>query len=440
MGGRRRRRLPRDPVEVGVRSLSHEGRGVASIDGKTVFVQGALPGERVRFRYTRCCRRFDEGVAVDVLQASPDRVEPPCAAYAVCGGCSLQHLDPERQLATKQASLLDLLRHVGPVEPEAVLPPLRGPLLGYRRRARLAVRKVEAKGRVLVGFRERSSPYVADMHACEVLDPRFGRLLDPLSELIGTLSVADAIPQIELAAGDDRAALVIRHLRPLTDADRSRLVAWGRERDLALFLQPGDPWSLEPLDGAAPDLVTEVDGFRFRFGPTDFVQVNAELNRSMVAHVLALLAPEAEETVLDLFCGSGNFSLPLSRRAGLVIGVEGEAALVQRARSNAGDNGVANVRFHQADLADQPDADRWTDGRAIDRILLDPPRSGAEAVLAELARLEPKRVVYVSCNPSTLARDAGTLVHQHGFRLRHAGVMDMFPHTAHVESVAVFER
>lgn len=439
--GRRRaaRRLPKEPVTLTVTGLSHEGRGIAHVDGKTVFVHGALPGERVQALYRRRHRRFDEAETLVVEQPAADRVEPPCAAYARCGGCSLQHMAPDRQIAFKQSVLLELLDHVGGVTPDAVLPALRGPQLGYRRRARLAVRKVAGKGRVLVGFRERYSPYVVDMHRCEVLHPLFGAALDELSALIDGLSVADAIPQLEVSVGESSAAMVVRHLRELTDSDRAAFRDWGVRRGVEIFLQAGDPRSLEPLSSSPVPLHDAVDGYRLQFLPTDFLQVNGALNARMVEQAMTLLAPGRGETVLDLFCGIGNFSLPLAGRAGRVIGVEGDAALVERARDNAAANGLANVSFVAADLARLEQSPPWGDV-GVDHVLLDPPRTGALEVLDPLAALRPQRIVYVSCNPATLARDAGVLVQQHGYRLRQAGVMDMFPHTAHTESMALFER
>jgi 23S rRNA (uracil1939-C5)-methyltransferase len=439
MGGRRSaRRLPKEPVVLQITGLSHEGRGIAHVDGKTVFVHGALPGEQVQAVYRRCHRRYDEAETLVVEQAAAERVEPPCAAYARCGGCSLQHMHSDRQIAFKQSVLLELLQHVGGVVPDTLLAPLRGPQLGYRRRARLAVRKVAGKGRVLVGFRERYSPYVVDMHRCEVLHPLFGAAPDELSTLIGGLSVADAIPQLEVSVGQNGAAMVVRHLRELTAADRAALHDWGRSRGVELYLQAGDPRRLEPLSASPEVLHDVVDGWRLEFSPTDFLQVNAELNARMVAQALTLLDPGVDDTVLDLFCGLGNFSLPLAARAGRVIGVEGDAGLVARARHNAAINGLTGVEFIAADLAQLDQQPPWGRGR-VDHVLLDPPRTGAAEVLDAVAALRPQRILYVSCNPSTLARDAGVLVHRHGYRLSQAGVMDMFPHTAHTESMAVFE-
>ncbi len=436
--GRRRQRLPRDPVQGQVTGLSHEGRGIVHVDGKTVFVHGGLPGEQVWFRYTRRHRRFDEAVVTAVDVAAEGRVPPPCEAYAVCGGCSLQHMAGERQVALKQSVLLELFERFGEVTPEEVLPPLSDAQLGYRRKARLAVRWVAGKGRVLVGFRERGKPYVADMLRCEVLDQRVGLRLGELSDLIGSLSIPDRIAQIEVAIGDDAVALVFRNLEVLGEDDLARLAQWGEERGIQIYQQPGDETTVQPVWPSNPQLRYSVDGLTLDFLPTDFTQVNAGLNRKMVALAMELLQPGPDHRVLDLFCGLGNFSLPLARRAAEVVGVEGESGLVQRARDNALANGLDNVEFHVANLAEPVDHLPWA-ARRFDQVLLDPPRSGAAEVLPQVASLKPGRVLYVSCNPATLARDAGTLVHQHGYRLRKAGIMDMFPHTAHVESIALFE-
>jgi len=412
-------------------------------DGKPVFVAGALPGETVRAALERRHRTYDEAVAVEVLEASPDRVEPRCPHFGTCGGCTLQHMAPAAQVAAKQGWLLDNLARIGHVEPERVLEPITGPAWGYRRRARLAVRDVPKKGRVLVGFRERGGRYVADMRGCEVLEPRFAGLIEPLSELVAGLSVRRRLPQVELAAGDAGAALVFRHLDPLDEADRDRLRGFAEAHGLQVHLQPGGPETVAPLwPEAPPPLAYTLPGFdvTLRFGPLDFIQVNAEVNRAMVARAVALLDPRPDERVLDLYCGIGNFSLPLARRGARVEGVEGEPGLVRRAAANAALNGLeALARFHVADLATPPVNAPWLDG-GVDKALLDPPRSGAEAMAHRLGGLGVARVVYVSCHPATLARDVGVLVGRYGYRLRAAGVMDMFPHTAHVESVALLER
>ncbi|HQU16677.1 MAG: 23S rRNA (uracil(1939)-C(5))-methyltransferase [Chromatiales bacterium 21-64-14] len=441
MSRARRTRVLPAPAVAEVERLASDGRGVARIDGKTVFVDGALPGESVRFAYRARRRDFDEGVTVEVLRPSADRTVPRCAHFDTCGGCSLQHLDPAAQLRAKQESLLDNLQRLGKVQPEALLEPLSGARWGYRRKARLGVRYVPGKGRVLVGFREKHSSKVAELSSCEVLIQSVGARLADLAALIGSLSVAEQIPQLEVAAGDDETALVIRHLHALNDSDMERLAAFGRQHGLRMFLQSGGPDSVVPLDGGAgwldyrlPEYAVEI-----KFNPTDFAQVHAGMNQRMVARVVELLALEGGERVLDLYCGLGNFTLPLARRAGYVVGVEGDAGLVRRARDNARCNGLDNTEFHAADLASPEPGAAWLAGR-YDRVLLDPPRSGAQAIIPYLKGLKPTRIAYVSCHPATLARDAGELVRGLGYRLVRAGVVDMFPHTAHVESVAIFER
>jgi 23S rRNA (uracil1939-C5)-methyltransferase len=438
---RRRAALPAEPVEADIHSLSHDGRGVTRVDGKAVFVQGALPGETVRFRYRARRRRHDEASVLEVLRPSPDRVEPRCAHFGTCGGCSLQHLTPAAQIAAKQQALLDALEHLGRVAPEEVFAPLLNQEpWGYRRKARLGVKYVARKDKVLVGFRERGSSFIADLSECHVLHPRIARLLLPLGELIAGLSIARQLPQIEVAMDDARLVLILRVLEPPSGADRQALGAFAAAHDLAVYLQPGGPDSVAPL--AAPlELHYALPDFDLELGflPSDFTQVNTEINRQMVRRAVELLAPEATDRVLDLFCGVGNFTLPLAGRAAAVVGVEGDRGLVARARANALRNGLDNVEFHAANLYEPLDAAPWLP-QGYAKALLDPPRSGALEVLPLLPRLGVQRLVYVSCYPGTLARDAGVLVGQHGYRLRGAGVMDMFPHTAHVESIAVFER
>jgi 23S rRNA (uracil1939-C5)-methyltransferase len=420
--------------------LAHDGRGVAKVDGKTVFVDDALPGELVEFVRRRRQRRFDEARLARVLSMSPDRVVPPCPHFGVCGGCVLQHLAAPRQIELKQSILRDNLERIGRVEPGVLLPPLVSPATGYRRRARLGVRWVERKGRALVGFRERGSNLLADISRCLVLAPPLDDLIEPLSVLITGLTVRARLPQIEAAVGDNGTALVFRVLDPLTDADIDALRAFARHRGVRIYLQSGGYDSVAPLDPVAEPLEYALpsSGLRLAFEPTDFLQVNGPLNERMVALAVDLLAPQSHETVLDLFCGLGNFSLPLAQRAAQVIGVEGDPALVGRAAANAVANGLGNARFIVANLFEDPAEAAWSHTAAA-RVLLDPPRAGAREVLPALARMRPVRVVYISCHPGSLARDAGVLVHEHGYRLTHAGVMDMFPNTAHVESIAVFE-
>ncbi len=438
---RRRKKPPAEPVLARIESLSHDGRGVARLDGKVIFIDGALPDETVMFRYTSQRRRNDEGRVLELITASPERVKPRCAHFDQCGGCSLQHLQPEAQIGAKQQMLAEQLRRIGKVEAEQILPPLTGPRWGYRHKARLGVRFVEAKGRVLVGFREKRSGFVVDMERCEVLHPTIGERILDIAELVQSLQACRRIPQVEIAVGGTAAALIFRHLEPLSDEDCTRLITFGEQTGLHLYLQPRGPDTAHLLWPEQSQLSYRLPDFdlELRFSPTDFTQVNSELNNDMVRQAVTLLKPRPNDRVLDLFCGIGNFSLPLARLAGEVIGVEGEAKLVQRARENALHNGLNNALFHVADLAEKITSTGWQAG-AFDKILLDPPRSGALEILPWMAALGAGRIVYVSCNPSTLARDAGELVNVHGYRLISAGVMDMFPHTAHVESIALFQR
>jgi len=435
------KRISAAPEEADIVDLSHEAKGVARIDGKTVFVADALPGERVVLRRIGRHRNFDEAVLESVLRPSADRVVPACPHYGTCGGCALQHLAPAAQLAFKQAQLLENLARLGGVEPGRVIEPLTGPVWGYRRRARLGVKHVARKGRVLVGFRERSAPFVADLHECRVLAPPADRLIDPLAALVGELSIAARVPQVEVAVAGSDCALVLRVLDPPTAADLDRLRTFEHAQGVRVYLQPGGPASVAPLTPNLEPLRYGLGhfGLVIEFEPTDFIQVNATLNEAMVARAVEMLEPEPSSHVLDLFCGLGNFSLPLARSAGEVVGVEGDAGLVARAERNARSQGVANAGFHAADLANPAAWSAWA-ARRYDRVLLDPPRAGAREVLPLVGGCGASRVVYISCHPGSLARDAGILVRDHGFRLVAAGVMDMFPHTTHVEAMAVFDR
>ncbi len=438
----RRRRAGRigEPREVEIESLSHEGRGIARVDGKTVFVFGALPGERVRIQTRRRARQFDEADAVDVLEASPERIAPRCPAFGVCGGCSLQHVDGDRQVAIKQQSLLAQMAHAGVAVGE-VLAPLRGAAWGYRDKARLGVKYVTRKGRVLVGFRERYASYIADLRRCDVLLTRVGERLDALADLIGGLDARARIPQIEVAADREHVQLVFRHLDPLSAADLERLADFGRAQDFFIQLQPGGPDSLRNLYPDEQTLYLEplADGsIRIPFGALDFVQVNRAINQQMVAQALGMLELEPGDRVLDLFCGLGNFTLPLARGCASVCGVEGDAAMVVRARAAARANGIDNAAYHCADLSRPDPASPWM-RETWDKLLLDPPRSGAREIAADIGRFDARRIVYVSCQPSSLVRDA-VIIRDQGYRLTHLGIMDMFPSTAHVESMAVFAR
>jgi len=426
--------------EADVVDLAHDGRGIARVDGKTVFVDGALPTERVRLRVFKRRRTFDEALLVEILAASPDRVDPKCAHFGVCGGCSLQHLSPAAQLAAKQRQLLDNLERIGHAKPRHVLEPIRGPAFGYRRRARLGVKYVHKKGRVLAGVREREKPYIAELRRCETLIERFATLPEDLAALVERLTIRDRVPQVEVAAGDETAALVFRVMEPPTAEDLGRLEEFGRHQGVSIYLQSGGLDTITPLGTAAP-LTYTVDGGRvtLEFGPADFIQVNRDINVAMIEAAMNLLQPSATDRVLDLFCGLGNFTLPIARRAGRVVGVEGDRTLVAKARANADRNFIGNAEFHPDNLFEPAGFGPWASG-PYDLVLLDPPRAGALAIMERMAQWAPKRVVYISCHPGSLARDAGILIETKGFQLVGAGVMDMFPHTTHVESIAVFER
>jgi 23S rRNA (uracil1939-C5)-methyltransferase len=424
-----------------IESLNHDARGVARVNGKVTFIEGALPGESVRFRYLNRRKSYDNAVLLDVLTPSPDRIAPRCPHFGVCGGCSLQHLRLSAQLAAKQRVLADSLGHIGKVEPETWLAPLAGQEWGYRRRARLGVRLVPKKGGVLVGFRERRRSFVTNLSECPVLEDRVSRLLPGLRALIAGLSCPDRIPQIEVAVADNTIALVFRHLVALVSTDLEQLSAFGERHGLQIYLQGAGPDSVAPLSPRAPEALCyrlpEQD-VTIRFGPADFVQVNGEVNRQMVAQALKLLELKPADRVLDLFCGLGNFTLPLARRCQQVLGIEADGTAVAAARANAALNAIANVEFRVGNLYDEGARQGPWDEFQFDKLLLDPPRSGAIEVLKRLRAPLPRRIVYVSCSPATLARDAEYLVHALGYRLVAAGVMDMFPHTSHVESMAVF--
>lgn len=437
-----RPRAESPPERVRIIDLTHDGRGVAQTSGKTVFVDGALPGEWVEMVRVRRRRRHDEARLADLLEPSAERSQPICPHFGICGGCSLQHLQPAAQLRAKEKILLDELARVGDVVPERVFAPLDGPVAGYRRRARLGVRFVEKKGRVLVGFRERFKSFVADLEVCPVLAPPADRLVRPLADLIGTLSILRRLPQVEVCVADNRSAFVLRVLDPPTSADLARMRAFEIEHDVDIYLQPKGPDSIVALREPAEPLFFELPEYalRFTFLPTDFIQVNAVLNQRMVGRAMELLAPAGGRRILDLFCGLGNFTLPMARLGASVTAVEGDAGLVRRARRNAAANGLdTRATFHAADLYEGCDSQAWS-GARYDAVFLDPPRAGAEQILPVIAQGDVGRIVYVSCHPQTLARDAGVLVNRFGYRLAGAGVMDMFPHTAHLESIALLER
>ena len=431
------------PLTLAIESIDHEGQGIARNEGKAVFVDGALAGEIVEARITRSKPSFEKAVVERVVKASPFRVTPPCPHFGVCGGCSMQHLDPRAQLAAKQRVLEDNLRHIGKVRPELMFPAIEGPHWGYRQRARISVRYVTKKDTVLVGFHEKKSSFVADMRECHVLPPHVSALLMPLRALIGGMSSRDRLPQIEYAEGDGLPMLVLRHMEPMPEADIAALRAFAAEYKVQWYLQPKGPETAHPLPGEAHTLgytLTEF-GLRYSFQPTEFTQVNPHINAMLVRRAVQLLDLQATDRVGDLFCGLGNFTLPVAQRAGFTLGIEGSAPLIARALSNAADNGLSEkTDFAVANLFEI--AGDWFESLPnLNKLLIDPPRDGAVAVvnaLPEASTGRLQRIVYVSCSPSTLARDAAILVNVKGYRLRGAGVANMFPHTAHVESIALF--
>lgn len=426
-----------------IESLDHEGRGVAHVAGKAIFIEGALPGERVAYTSFRRKPTFENARADAILKASSQRVAPRCPHFGVCGGCSMQHLDPLAQAAAKQRVLEDAFWHIARLKPESILSPIVGPAWGYRRRARLTVRKVEKKGGVLVGFHEKRSSYVAVMDSCAVLPPAISALFPRLKELVGALSIADRLPQIEVAVGDTPAALVFRILEPLTPADEQRLRDFADRHGVHVYLQTGGPDTatiFHPPEAPWPSYRLPEFDVEVRFRPTDFTQVNHDLNRVLVRRALGLLKVCPGEKIADMFCGLGNFTLPLARLGARVVGVEGSAALIARAHENARLNGLAErIEYHVANLFEVT-PERLAGWGCFDKMLIDPPREGAVELVKSLGEDAPGRIVYVSCNPATLARDAAVLVHEKGYRLVAAGIANMFPHTSHVESIALFER
>jgi 23S rRNA (uracil1939-C5)-methyltransferase len=444
-------RIDQTPFQIQITNLTHDGRGVGRRAegqpnaGKTVFVSGALPGETVMAQQTARQRSFDEARTVEVLLSSADRVSARCAHFGTCAGCALQHLDEAQQIHAKQRVLLENLERIGHVTPATVLPALTDSAWGYRRKGRFSVRRVEKKEKTLVGFRELDPRFVADLSECHTVIPAIGERIGALAALIESMDARRDIPQIEFITGDataehDGVALVFRNLVTLGARDRDVLVEFARQHRFAIFLQPGGIESVHPLWPLDPRLSFRLPAWdiELNFRPLDFIQVNAGLNQKMIADALQLLDAQPGDRVLDLFCGLGNFTLPLARGVREVVGVEGDVGLVQRARDNARHNGIDNAQFHAADLAQDLRGHAWM-REGFDRLLLDPPRSGADAVLRQLPLKGLRRIVYVSCHPASLARDAGYLVNDRGWTLRAAGVMDMFPHTAHVESIAMFE-
>lgn len=454
---RRRQRLPAEPVTISIERMSNEGRGIGSLDGKIAFVDGALPGENVSAVYTGQRSQYDELKTVDVLTESKERVKPPCDVASICGGCTLQHFDSGAQLRFKQSVLLNHLQHSAPQQTGYdVLSALAGPTLSYRRKARLGVRYVHRKGDVLVGFREQGNSFITNMERCPVLVSQVDNLIRPLRDLIHSMDTCREIPQIEVAVGESAArsdedidkelvvSLILRHLQPLPETDLQKLKVFADEHQVQWFLQSGGPatvkrfWPETGTDKLSYYLpVTDAARpIEMQFAPSDFTQVNALINRKMIRQAIELLDLQPEDRVLDLFCGLGNFSLPMALNCAEVTGVEGSQEMSERASENARLNNIENTRFFSADLFTEFDGQPWSD-QQYTKILLDPPRSGAIEIVQRINELAPEVIVYVSCNPATLARDAGELLNQ-GYKMTHAGVMDMFPHTGHVESMARF--
>ena len=440
---------------IGIESLDNEGRGVGHADGKVIFVEGALTGERVTYASHRKKASYELADVVRVLDASPSRVTPRCPHFGTCGGCSMQHADAATQVAAKQRVLEDSLWHIARLRPETIARALRGPAWNYRFRARLSVRDVAKKGGVLVGFHERKSSYVADMRECHVMPHHVSDLLVPLRELVGSLSIRQRLPQIEVAIGEgevDRGAttaLVLRILEPLTREDEEKLAAFEKRHDVWFWLQSKGPETARPLHAEGsretPELVYRLPefGLCLPFTPVDFTQVNPFINRSLVGRAVRLLAPHPGDRVVDLFCGLGNFTLPIATIARAVLGIDGSASLTQKARANAERNGLAAKTMFSTSNLFEANAAQFEALGQVDRALIDPPREGAIAVakaFVALGSAAPERIVYVSCNPATLARDAAVLAHEGGYALREAGIVNMFPQTSHVESIALFER
>ena len=432
---RRRKHISSEPFTATIESLSHDGRGIAHINGKITFIHGALPSEEVEAKLASTRSAFNEAATLSVSNASPDRVAPPCQHYEMCGGCSMQHLAPSAQITHKQQILLDQLLHFGKVKPKSLLPPLTGPTLGYRRKARLGVRYVIKKEKLLVGFRERNGRYITEISSCPVLHPTVDEKILALQDLIRSLSQFQQIPQIEVAVGENRTALVIRHLEPLSNEDISKICLFADKNHFDIYLQPKGPDTVHKIwpDDNNYRLIYSLpkQNIEMLFHPCDFTQVNQEINRQMINRAIELLEPQPTDHILDLFCGLGNFSIPLAKHCQSVTGIEGNKTAVMRAEENAQHNDIKNVHFLTANLSEDISKLAWSK-QQYDKILIDPPRSGALEVIQSAAKMNAGRIVYISCNPATLARDAGVLVNEHQYKLEAVGVMDMFPHTSHM--------
>ncbi|MES2553761.1 MAG: 23S rRNA (uracil(1939)-C(5))-methyltransferase RlmD [Pseudomonadota bacterium] len=439
----------RNPIAV-IESLDQEGRGFARHEGKAIFIEGALPGEKVTYKSTRSKSSYEFADTVDILKPSNLRVQPKCPHFGMCGGCALQHMEFSGQVAAKQRLLETNLWHTGRVKPETMLPPIYGPAWGYRHKARLRVKYVPPKGRVLVGFNEKATRFVTDIKSCQVLPPHVSALIVPLQELIIQLTLRDSIPQIELAVGENATVLVFRIMEALDEKDKPLLREFADKHNVQVWTQTKGPDTVMPFyptDGPQLSYTLPEFGLTYPFNPTEFTQVNPHINRVMIRSAMQLLNPQPDERIADFFCGLGNFTLPIARSGASVFGVEGSGSLVRRAEASASLNGLnGQVKFSEADLFDMT-ADSLAALGHFDKWLIDPPRDGAVALIKALgdagtepSKRNPQRIVYVSCNPATLARDAALLVQNKGYRLKASGVINMFPHTSHVESIALFER
>lgn len=423
---------------IAVTKLTTDGRGLAFIDGKATFIKGALPGEKVRLKYLKRKRQYDEAEVVEIITPSPERVTPKCAVFGICGGCSLQHLAPQAQIHHKETWLRGLLERAD-IEAESWLIPLQTEVWGYRQKARLGARFVRKKDEVLVGFREAMSNFITNTERCEILNPELGPYLQELKEMLMTLSIKEHIAQIEVAAANEGIALIFRHLEPMPQDDLDKIITLAKQHPWLIYLQSGGLETITQVYPEAPvSLSYNLPGLIYQFRPQDFTQVNASLNELMVAQAIELLELNAQDEVLDLFCGLGNFTLPLAQRSQSVHGVEGDAAMTERAGLNALHNQISNVRFSVANLFDT--AALFPLAQKVSKVLLDPPRAGAEAVVSNMHLWKPERIVYVSCHPATLVRDLEILVKEQGYTLAKIGVMDMFPHTNHMESMALLVR
>jgi 23S rRNA (uracil1939-C5)-methyltransferase len=440
--------MPGNNLTITITGLSHEGRGIAQINGKTVFVDNALPGETLEIEITKKHGRYNEGRMTTIIEASPARIIPRCIHFEICGGCHLQHINAEDQISLKQHTLLEQLKHTGHTAPEKILPPLQSPPWGYRYKGRLSVKYLGKKQKLLIGFHEKNGRFVADLTRCEVLKPTIGLSFELLRQLILSLSVFQHLPQIEIACDDKNCALIFRCLQVLSEDDKKLLCQFGETHHFLIYIHPNKPEKLFKLwpdngnDSLSYSLSSSLETappIEIFFHPANFTQINPAINQQMVMLAIELLDLDKNDTALDLFCGLGNFTLPLAQHCHQVTGIEGDAQLILRARENALHNRLSNTEFYTANLFEPDKSFPWIQ-KKYDKLLLDPPRTGAIEILPYVAQWKPQRIVYVSCNPATLARDAGELVHKYGYRLLQAGVMDMFPHTRHVESIALFTR